>query len=170
MTPKPASLTFEIMQPHHEAAVAALLDLAFGPGRFAKAAARLREGNRPIPELNLLAFENHALRASVQFWPVVIGDRPALLLGPLAVDPVHRGRGIGLALMSRGLERARQLGHDLVVLIGDEPYYAKVGFVRAPAPLTLPGPVDPRRVLLCPLTKGALEGVAGPVSVPRRGS
>ncbi len=164
MTPLNHSLKFQTTEPGHAQAVTALLDLAFGPGRFAKTAARLREGNRPIEALSLVAFEGAALRASVQFWPILIGQTPALLLGPLAVDPAERGRGIGLGLMAHGLDTARALGHKLVLLVGDAPYYAKVGFVPAqPGALTMPGPVDPARLLVCELTKGAMADVSGTV-------
>ena len=145
----------------------ALLDLAFGPGRRAKTAERLREGNRPVAELCLVAYESGHLRASVEFWPVLIGHTSALLLGPLAVDPAHRGREIGLNLMAYGLEKAKALGHALVILVGDEPYYAKVGFFKAPGMVRLPGPVRPERVLIRALKDDAADGINGLVSVPR---
>ncbi len=157
-------LHFQTARPENAHAIAALLDLAFGPGRFAKTAARLRENNQPVEALSLLAFEGDDLRASVQFWPIMIGQAPALLLGPLAVDPQHRGKGIGLELMAHGLDKARGLGHALVLLVGDAPYYAKVGFVPAPpGALVMPGPVDPARLLISELIKGAMTGVGGKV-------
>lgn len=165
MTSLSPSLDFKVTEPGHAQAVMALLDLCFGPGRFAKTAQRLREGNQPVAALSLVAFERDLLRASVQFWPILIGQTPALLLGPLAVDPEQRGRGIGLDLMAHGLDKARALGHNVVLLVGDAPYYAKVGF--APLPLgtiTMPGPVDSSRLLICELTKGAMAGVGGIVS------
>ena len=165
MTSPIHSLTFQTARPENARDVAVLLDLAFGPGRFAKTAARLREGNRPIEALSLLAFEGDNLRASVQFWPILIGSDPALLLGPLAVDPAERGRGIGLSLMAHGLDKARGLGHGRVVLVGDAPYYAKVGFVPAPSgAMTMPGPVDPARLLVRELTDGTMAGVGGKIS------
>ena len=86
------SLTIEQERSEHEPQIERLLHLAFGPGRFAKTAERLREGNTAIAELCLVAFENATMRASVRFWPIFIGETPALLLGPLAVDPDHRGK------------------------------------------------------------------------------
>ncbi len=153
-------------QPAHGPAIDRLLAAAFGPGRFAKTAERLREGNRPLTALCMVAFEGDAMRASVRFWPIHIGETAALLLGPLAVDPVERGRGIGLDLMSHALDKAASLGHELVLLVGDLPYYEKVGFIRAgDGRVRLPGPVDPDRVLVRPLTATAFDNVSGLVTI-----
>ena len=95
--------------------------------------------------------------------PVVLAGRPALMLGPLTVDPAFEGRGIGAALIDRAIEAARGAGHALVLLVGDEPYYARFGFRRVPpGRLELPGPVDPARFLALELTPGALGGAEGP--------
>ena len=94
--------------------------------------------------------------------PIVIGETPALLLGPLIVEPVFRSQGIGEALVGASLEAARAADAKLVVLVGDEPYYARIGFRRVPpGRVVLPGPVDPQRLLYCELQPGAFEGVAG---------
>ncbi len=131
----------EFERPEHQAAIDALLDLSFGPGRYAKTAQRLREGNRAIPELCYVAFANDVtgdgkverrMVGSLSFWPVVIGGVPGLMLGPLAVEPRLRGQGCGVKLMQRGLADAEALGYRLVILVGDAPYYAKVGFAPVP--------------------------------------
>lgn len=156
--------------PAHTGAVEHMLDLAFGPGRFAKTAYRLREGVGPLTTLSFVAMEDGVMRGSLRFWPIVIGDRrvPALLLGPLAVDPAHRGRGIAVGLLRHGLEAAKAQGHRIVVLVGDEPYYARVGFSRAAArKLHMPGPVDPARLLALELVEGALQGVGGMIGRAR---
>jgi predicted N-acetyltransferase YhbS len=148
--------------PEHLAAIEDLLDTAFGPGRYAKTAYRLREGTRPIPELSFVALRDGEVIGSVRFSAITLGGAPALLLGPLAIHPDHKNRGHGLALMRAGLERAKAAGHRLVVLVGDEPYYARAGFARLPAGrVQLPGPVDPARLLGLELVPGALEGVGG---------
>ncbi len=147
-----------------------MLDMAFGPGRFAKTAYRLREGMAFVPELSLVAWEDGVMRGSLRYWPIEIGEArtPALLLGPLAVDPDHRGRGIALRLMELSLEKAAQMGHTIVVLVGDEPYYAKVGFCAASArAMRMPGPVDQVRLLARELVPGALNGVNGPIHKAR---
>src|SRR6476469_9325185 len=95
------------------AAVERLVDLGFGPGRFAKTAYRLREGVAPDSRLSFIAEEGErgALLGSVRFWPVTVGGVLSLLLGPLAVEPELRGQGIGIALMQRGIEEARARGY-----------------------------------------------------------
>jgi predicted N-acetyltransferase YhbS len=145
----------------HAGAIERLLNIAFGPGRFAKTAERLREGNHPVDELCLVAFEGDQMRASVRFWPIKIGTDDALLLGPLAVDPSQRGKGIGIDLMKAAIEKARTLGTAHILLVGDEPYYARVGFQNVDVgSITLPGPVDPNRILLLGLqdTEKKLQG------------
>lgn len=151
-----------------EDAVERLVAECFGAGRFAKTAYRLREGVEPERRLSFVAEENGELVGSVRFWPIVIGGMRALLLGPLAVRPAIRGRGIGIALMQRGLKEAASLDYECVVLVGDEPYYAKVGFARLPAGrVHFPGPVDPKRVLGLALKPNALIGLSGAVKRAR---
>jgi predicted N-acetyltransferase YhbS len=145
-------------------AVEALNALAFGPGRFAKSAYRLREGVAPVAGLSFVAVENGVLRGSVRFWPIRIGGQDALLLGPLAVEMAERGRGIGIALMQAGIEAARQGPWGAILLVGDEPYYAKVGFSRLPpGRVKFPGPVNPNRVLGLSLKAGALLNLSGQI-------
>src|SRR6202158_5991169 len=109
-------------RPGDDAAVERLVDSAFGPGRFAKTAYRLREGVAPDQRLSFVAEnpESAVLLGAVRFWPVIVGNRLSLLLGPLAVEPSLRGRGIGIALMQRGIEEARALGHGGIVFVREE--------------------------------------------------
>jgi predicted N-acetyltransferase YhbS len=154
--------------PGDAARVEALVVKAFGPGRFAKSAYRLREGVDPEPGLSFVAVENGELRGSVRFWPIFVGREPALLLGPLAVESDQRGRGIGIALMERGIAEAKKLGYRAIVLVGDPPYYARVGFAPLPKDsVKFPGPVDRGRILGLALTHGALESLKGEVSRAR---
>ncbi len=149
-------------------AVGALVAKAFGPGRFAKSAYRLREGVDPEPGLSFVAVENAVLRGSVRFWPIFVGRQPALLLGPLAVESDQRGRGLGIALMERGIAEAKRLGHRAVILVGDAPYYARVGFAQLPKDsVKFPGPVDKGRILGLALVDGALESLTGEVARAR---
>jgi len=141
-----------------------LHERAFGPGRFARTAYRLREGVPPIAELSFVARVSSMLVGSNRMTPVLIGSKSALLLGPLTVEPAFRARGIGLALMEASIRAAGTGGHDLVILVGDEPYYARIGFHRIePGRVTLPGPVDPRRLLVKEIMPGAFDGVSGVV-------
>ena len=137
---------------------------AFGPGRFARTAYRLREGVGPDFALSFVAHVGTLLVGSNIMTPVKCGDVEMMLLGPLTVEPAFRSRGIGEALAMRSLEAARAAGQKLVLLVGDEPYYGRLGFKRVPyGRITLPGPVDPARVLICELVDGAFEGVSGVV-------
>jgi predicted N-acetyltransferase YhbS len=150
------------------AAIERLHERAFGPGRFARTAFRLREGAAPLMELSFTALVGTLLVGSVRMNPVLAGEAPALMLGPLTVEPAFEGRGIGAALMRRSIDAARQNGHALVLLVGDEPYYARFGFRRTPpGRLELPGPVDPARFLALELAAGALDAAKGPVRPPR---
>lgn len=141
-----------------------LHERAFGPGRFARTAFRLREGVSAIPDLAFVARVGTYLVGSIRLTPIFIADVPALLLGPLTVEPAFANRGIGLALINRALEAAAVKGERLVLLVGDEPYYARAGFKRVPrGRVTLPGPVDPDRLLVRELVDGAFDGVTGMV-------
>lgn len=163
----------ELATPADTADIEKLLDLSFGSDRLQKTTYRLRDGVPPVRELCYVLREDGVLRGSIAFWPIEIrredgGARvPALLLGPLAVDPRLRGQGLGLRLMTLGLERARELGHEIVILVGDLPYYSRFGFRRAaPGQFIFPGPVDEDRILMQELVPGALEGVSGYVEKP----
>jgi predicted N-acetyltransferase YhbS len=155
-------------QGRDERAIEALVDRCFGPGRYAKTAYRLREGVEPEQRLSFVAVRDGLLLGSVRFWPVSIGGQVSLLLGPLAVEPELRGKGIGISLMQRGIEQARTLGFRTMILVGDEPYYARVGFARlARDRLRMPGPVDPERLLGLALKPGALDALSGDVKRAR---
>ena len=159
----PSMVIIRQESPADAAGVEQLLDAGFGPDRLNKTAYRLREGVSSIADLDYVALDDGRLCATLRFWPVKIAGRTVLLLGPLAVDEACRGHGLGLRLMEQALERARQLGYRAVMLVGDLPYYAKVGFARAGDRLILPGPVDQARVLARELVPGGLDGVEGPV-------
>ena len=151
-------------------AIEHLLDLSFGSDRHSKTSYRLREGNAAVPGLSLVTRDpGVGISGTISFWPLAVGEKgsPALLLGPLAVHPDRQGLGIGLTLMREGLARAKAQAHGLVLLVGDEPYYAKVGFRRLPKDLiSMPGPVNPDRFLYLELKPGALDGVSGLAHVP----
>ncbi|GGH28775.1 N-acetyltransferase [Alsobacter metallidurans] len=142
-----------------------LHERAFGPGRFARTAFRLREGQPHEPTLSFTALVGTLVVGSIRLTRICIGGADGLLLGPVTVEPAFMGRGIGMALVRRSIEAAKSEGHRLVLLVGDEPFYARAGFRRVPyGRLSLPGPVDPARVLILELEPGAFEGVSGPVT------
>lgn len=151
-----------------EAAVEELLDLAFGPSRLLKPAQALRDGQRPADGLAFLVRDDAApwggrIVGNLTLWHVRAGPAtPALLLGPLAVHPDYQGEGIGRALMLRGLNEARRLGHRAILLVGDPPYYTRFGFSReAVRHLVMPGYADDGRFLGLELVSGALSQATG---------
>jgi len=143
-------------------AIDRLHERTFGPGRYARSAYRIREGRGHLLELSFTARIGTLLVGSVRLTPICIGETPALMLGPLTVEPPFRERGVGGSLIKKALSEARAKGSKLVVLVGDEPYYAKSGFKKIPkGQVKMPGPVDPARLLVAELTPGAFEGVKG---------
>jgi predicted N-acetyltransferase YhbS len=148
----------------------ALLDAAFGDGRFAKTAERLREERLPAEGLSFVACAEGRLVGTVRLWSIAAGrGRPALLLGPLAVAADFRCGGVGAELMQHALEAAQQLGHQAVLLVGDAPYYGRFGFgADKTATLALPGPYARDRLLARELVPAALEGARGLVHATGR--
>jgi predicted N-acetyltransferase YhbS len=152
-------------RPEDGPAIDALIDRAFGPGRYAKAAERLRGGNRPLLALSMTDWADGRPIGCARLWPIAVGETPALLLGPFAVEDAHRRQGLGAALIRRACETAADAGHAVVLLVGDEAYFATAGFAAAPARrVAMPGPVDQRRVLARALTPGAADRLIGPVT------
>ncbi|MBV8593363.1 MAG: N-acetyltransferase [Caulobacteraceae bacterium] len=148
--------------PGDAAAVDALVLAAFGPGRRAKAAERLREGRRPEGGLSFVALDGDEIVGTVRLWRIAIGDAPALLLGPIAVAAARRDAGLGGALVEQACAAARARGEQTLLLVGDEPYFGRFGFRRAEG-VVMPGPVDRGRVLIHRLD-GAAADLAGPVT------
>jgi len=145
------------------AAIDALLDEVFGPGRFARTAYHLREGVAPIPEHSFVAIAEGKLRGSIRFSPVSVGGREVLFLGPLVVKAEDRGKGVGVDLMKRGLKAAKATGATSVLLVGDAPYYARVGFKPLGRGRIIPsGPIDPDRLLALEFQPGGLDALRGP--------
>ncbi|MDP4021705.1 N-acetyltransferase [Methylobacterium sp. NEAU 140] len=162
------SLVLRPERPEDDAAIGRLEARAFGPGRFARTAYRLREGAPHRIDLGVTASVGSFLAGSVRMSPVRAGSAAFLMLGPLAVDPSFEGRGIGTALTTAAIEAARAAGEGLVTLVGDAPYYARFGFSAVPTGrLTLPGPVDPARFLWLELAEGFCAGVSGLVEPAR---
>ena len=147
--------------------VEALYDLCFAPGRSALSSYRLREGVAPIAPLCLTARDaDGVLAGAVRNWPVLVGGKETVLLGPIAVHPTRQGEGVAALLMQRCLGDARRLGWARLMLVGDAPYYGRFGLERLPD-VIMPPPTNPDRVLGIALTDGAWEGVSGPVTSVR---
>ncbi|HVD83483.1 MAG TPA: N-acetyltransferase [Bradyrhizobium sp.] len=140
----------------------ALLDASFGVNRQMRTCQRLRDGQAPAQGLAFSAVRDGRLIATVRLWHVSAGGVPALVLGPLAVDPSCRKLGIGKALVQRALAAAKARGHGAVLLLGDAPYYTRFGFsARKAGELRLPGPFERNRLLGLELREGALDGASG---------
>ena len=158
------SLTILHETPADTAAIERLHERTFGPGRFARTAFRIREKIGHRLDLSFTARIGTLLVGSVWQTPIRIGETPALFLGPVTIEPPFRSRGIGERLIRRALDEAREKGHRLVVLVGDAPYYGRLGFRPiSKGAATMPGPVDPARLLVCELVDGAFTGVGGAI-------
>jgi len=161
---KPALPFLSPERPEQSCEVDALIAAAFGPGRYVKAAERLREGNAPLLALSPVALDAGAVVGCARIWPIRVGQTPALLLGPFAVSGDWQGRGLGAALIEDACRRAEAAGHEIMFLVGDAAYFDRLGFMPVSREVRLPGPVDHRRVLVRSLKDGAADALAGAVT------
>ena len=155
--------------PADRMAADALIEAAFGPGRLAKTAERLREGQSGGPAIALVVDDRQTgdpvrVAGVVRLWPVTIGPLRALFLGPIAVDASLRRSGLGRALVRAACDQAAADGWPLVMLVGDPVWFGPLGFSSAGLEhVTLPGPVDRRRFLGRAIGAGEIEGLTGEV-------
>lgn len=150
--------------PAHDPEIDSLNEEAFGPGRFTRAAYRIREGGPHDRTLSFVAVKGGAVIASVRMTPIAAGKGRSLMLGPLAVRPAHKNLGIGRRLVAMALEAAAAAGWASVLLVGDEPYYGPLGFSKIPyGQLSMPRPVDLNRLLIHEIVPGATASLTGEV-------
>ena len=143
----------------------ALLDACFGENRDLRTCQRLRDGRAPAEGFAFSALREEYLAGTLRLWHVSAGGVPALVLGPLAVDPTSRGLGVGAALVNHALAAAKARGHGAVILLGDASYYARFGFSGLKTgELRLPGPFERERLLGLELYEGALDGARGMIA------
>ena len=165
LTPAAARFAIRGERASDVAAREALLDACFGAHRQQRTCQRLRDGRAPAEGLAFSAAARGRLVGTVRLWHVRAGGKPALVLGPLAVDPSSRKLGVGSALMKHALAAAKARGHGAVILLGDAPYYARFGFSgRKTGELSLPGPFERDRLLGLELSEGALDGAWGMIA------
>lgn len=158
------AVTYMPEAPAHDPEIDAINEEAFGPGRFTRAAYKIREGGQHDRALSFVALHDGIVIASVRMTPIAAGKGRALLLGPLAVRPAFKNIGIGRKLVAMALEAARQGGVPCVVLVGDEPYYGPLGFRLIPrGQITMPRPVDLNRLLAVEFQPGAVAALNGDV-------
>ena len=151
-------------EPAHDPAIEEINAEAFGPGRYTRAAYRIREGGLHDATISFVAVIGGEVVGSVRMTPVAAGRGRALLLGPLAVRPAHKNVGIGRKLVRIAIDAAGQASHPAVLLVGDAPYYGPLGFSKMPpGQIVMPGPVDPHRMLGLELTAGSLALLGGPL-------
>lgn len=157
------ALEVEILRERKQdfAAVDALVTGAFGPGRFAKTAERVRE--QAAMTAGFTVYEGEVLLGSVRLWSVRSGQAKGVFLGPIAVAKSSRSGGLGAKLVQRCIQEAKALGLDGILLIGDPPYFERFGFVHAPKAV-FSGPVNPRRVMWLPFSDVSPDGAVVPVA------
>jgi predicted N-acetyltransferase YhbS len=159
-----SDVTYLPETPAHDAEIEHINEEAFGPGRFARAAYKIREGGPHEQALSFVAVHDGAVIASVRLTRVAAGEGRAVLLGPLAVRPAFKNLGIGRRLVAIALEAAEKAGAAAVVLVGDEPYYGPLGFKRIPrGQVSMPRPVDLDRILAVEIEPGSLAHFKGEV-------
>lgn len=163
--PTPAALHIRLELPEDDAWVEALHEVSFGPGRFARAAFRVRERISVDPEFSYIAEIDGERAASVRMTPISVGGINGYLLGPLMTDPQFRKQGAGRALVRHVCELALERPEPgFVMLVGDFAYYGPLGFVpTVPSAIRFPGPVDPTRVLVQSRDPQMAEKLAGDV-------
>lgn len=159
-----SSVRYRPEQPCDASVVEEIAAEAFGPGRFTRAAERVREMAGIDPTLCFVASLDGEIVGSVRMSAIRIGDTPSLMLGPLAVRPPFKGRGAGKALMRLAADAARNKGEASIILVGDPPYYGPLGYRPIPPrTVEMPGPVDPARLLVLALVDGAGADLRGRV-------
>ncbi len=166
----PLNTTLIAEKPECAEAIERVLDRAFGPGRHAKTSERVRErGARLEPSLSRVAMQDDGDVVGVcRIWRVEAGA-PVFFLGPLAVDPQAQQAGLGLALVRDAVGACRVIGANGIVLVGAERFFRPLGFTVVPKDrITLPGPVDPARLLWLELRPGGLDKVQGELQAPGR--
>lgn len=164
------AVTYLPETPAYDAEIEAINEEAFGPGRFARAAYKIREGGPHERALSFIALDGDRLIASVRMTRVAAGEGRGLMLGPLVVKPSHKDRGIGKKLVKIACEEAAKAGHAVVILVGDEPYYGPLGFARIkPGQVSMPRPVDLHRVLAHEIVPGSVAKIIGMIDHEDRG-
>ncbi|MFE0018505.1 GNAT family N-acetyltransferase [Mesorhizobium sp. NPDC059054] len=159
-----ADVTYLPETPAYDPEIESINEEAFGPGRFTRAAYKIREGGPHERDLSFVAVSGTTVVASVRMTRIMAGSGKALLLGPLAVRPAFKNLGIGRKLVAMALEAAVKAGATCVVLVGDEPYYGPLGFKRIPrGQISMPRPVDLDRLLAHEIEPGAVARLTGMV-------
>jgi predicted N-acetyltransferase YhbS len=164
--PQPGLPSVRFATPADDAFVEDLQALAFGPGRYARTAFRVRERFPIDKSLSLIAEVDGTPCGSVWMTPISVGGLDGYLLGPLATHPNFRKRGAGKLLAKEVTRFALERGEgSFVLLVGDQDYYCPLGWVPTiPGAVQFPGPVDPTRVLVYSSDPTMAVRLAGPIA------
>ncbi len=157
----------DIERPADAPAIERLLDLTFGPHRHRKASYQFRCSVPHRADLARAARRGGDLVGTIRYWPILIDGHPALLLGPLGVEPALRGLGIGRELVRTTCSLAAQ-GGTPVLLVGDLAYYGPLGFVPADTRVVMPDERPERVLALGPLARVPTGRLAPLVSTGER--
>ncbi len=131
---------------------------SFGPGRYAKSAFRYREKYDHLIDISQVLICQNKLIGSVRFWNILVNNKKSLLLGPIVMHRDYRGQGFGKRLLKDSILNCKNLGHNLIILVGDLSYYSKVGFKRiGQRKILFEGPVNYERVLYIEFNKSIIE-------------
>ena len=131
---------------------------SFGPGRYAKSTFRYREKYDHLIDISKVIIYQNRLIGSVRFWNILVNGKNSLLLGPIAMHRDFRGRGFGMELLKTSIMNCKNLGHNLIILVGDIPYYSKAGFKRiGHKKISFEGPVNYERVLYIEFNKTIIK-------------
>jgi putative acetyltransferase len=161
-------------RPEDYAAIHEVNLAAFGEEGESLLIEKIRQSEDFIPGLSLVAVYDGQVVGHILFSliRVAVPGRPdreqaILSLAPMAVLPEFQGRGIGSAMVRRGLEIARELGHKAVVVVGHPDYYPRFGFSPARAKgLEAPFPVPDEAFMALELEPDGLEGLTGMLVYP----
>jgi len=158
-------------RPEDRDAVFEVNRLAFGQENEARLVDALRQSSAFIPQLSLVALDRSEVVGHILFTRITVEGgsqtHDALALAPMAVLPLFQKRGIGSALVRRGLEEARGLGHPVVIVLGHPGYYPRFGFVPAqPLGILSPFEAPSEAFMALELQPGALLGIQGVVKYP----
>ena len=144
--------------------------LAFQQEDESKLIEKIRKGKNFIPELSLVAEIDDEIIGHILFSKIkIVGDFvfDSLTLAPMAVIPEFQKQGIGSKLIKKGIEKAKELNFDSIIVLGHKEYYPKFGFQKASKwNIKCPFEVPEEAFMAIELTEKAFEGKAGTVRYP----
>jgi putative acetyltransferase len=165
-------ITIQCEREEYYTAIREINVLAFGRETEAELLENLRNSRDFAPELSLVAIKDRRVVGHILFSPIAIHTNKevfsALALAPMAVHPEVQSQGIGSELVRQGLDRCRNQGHSIVVVVGHPKYYPRFGFTAARVKgLEVPFPVPDEAFMVLELVSGAMNGITGMIIYPQ---